>query len=207
MSKFKVGDRVKIMTEEEVKGIGSLKDKVFEVGGITSDGVLLLKGHSLNNLCFLPDWCELVETSEGFREDISKETAIGMIDATSGREQMNVPEIVIPEIPIESSGELLPTPKMRIYIAGKTGGLDMEKVRLNFESAAAHLRKWGFEPISPLAYCEDGLPWVDCILTLLPVLKTCQGIYLLDNWEDSDSAKVEKLFAEKDGMFVIKEII
>lgn len=96
--------------------------------------------------------------------------------------------------------------KMKVYIAGKISGLDIADVELAFAEAAKKLRSWGFEPISPIEYGGENKTWAEYMLTLLPILHTCQGIYLLDNWRDSDGAKVERLFAEKIGLFLIGEV-
>lgn len=96
---------------------------------------------------------------------------------------------------------------MKIYIAGKITGLYTKRVNEYFHEAKQLIERWGFEPVSPLDYGDKSKSWVENMLILLPILNTCDGIYLLDNWDESDGAKIEKKFAEKKGMFVIKEVV
>lgn len=111
-----------------------------------------------------------------------------------------------PKLSSESISKCPVQPKIRVYIAGKISGLCQSDVNRTFGEAAEKLRKWGFEPISPIEHGGENKTWAEYMLTLLPILHDCQGIYLLDNWDDSDGAKVEKLFAKKDGMFLIREV-
>ena len=99
--------------------------------------------------------------------------------------------------------------KERIYISGKMRGLDEKESRRRFADAVKMWRDLGFETVNPWdledakkAQCED---WGDYILFDLPILKTCDYIYMLDNWEDSWGAKVEFNFAKGQGIYVYYE--
>lgn len=132
-----------------------------------------------------PDWCELVS---------EEQKPIGSVVTEPG-------EVIIP-----AQNPITPV-KMKIYIAGKITGIPFSEAKNNFDSAKELIEKWGFEAVSPLDYGDENKSWVDNMLILLPILNTCDGIYLLDNWDESDGARIEKKFAEKKGMFVINEIV
>lgn len=87
--------------------------------------------------------------------------------------------------------------KKRIYISGKIGDPHNPHVRPKFNSAAQQLAAADFEPVNPL---DNGLPadapWIEHILADLRLLATCDGVYLLPDWTDSDGARIECLFAE-----------
>ena len=85
---------------------------------------------------------------------------------------------------------------MRIYISGPiTGHLDTYKA--TFAAAADTIRKGGHEPANPAAIqLGDGASWSDHMDAALPMLATCQGIYLLPGWRTSSGARVEATVAQ-----------
>ena len=80
---------------------------------------------------------------------------------------------------------------MRIYISGPiTGHLDTYEE--TFAAAADTIRKGGHEPVSSTGI--KGSPdwsWWQWMDACIPLLKTCQGIYMLPGWRESRGATVE----------------
>ena len=85
---------------------------------------------------------------------------------------------------------------MRVYTSGPiTGHLDTYADA--FAAAAETLRKGGHEPASPAtSQLGDGASWSDHMDAALPMLATCQGIYLLPGWRTSSGARVEATVAQ-----------
>ena len=98
---------------------------------------------------------------------------------------------------------------MKIYISGKMRGLPEEESRKIFKAAEQYLKELGHDVINPWdnehkknEKCKD---WSDYILFDLPILKTCDAIFMLDNWRDCWGAKCEHAFASGNGMEIIYE--
>ena len=85
---------------------------------------------------------------------------------------------------------------MRIYISGPTLGHESTH-EAAFAAAAETLRKGGHEPANP-ATIQLGpeASWSDYMDAALPMLATCQGIYLLPGWRTSSGARVEATVAQ-----------
>lgn len=97
--------------------------------------------------------------------------------------------------------------KQRIYIAGKITGLDWYEAFAMFDVAEADLRARGFEPLNPMK--KNGLdgdgedhPWAEYMKRDIPILLSCDAIYLLSNWRDSKGALLEHHIASELGMDV-----
>ncbi len=88
----------------------------------------------------------------------------------------------------------------RIYIAGKMTDLP----ELNFPAfadAAKRLRAAGFDVVSPVEICPDkGIEWAAAMRLDIPAMLECDAVVLLDGWENSRGAKLEKHIAEALGM-------
>lgn len=94
----------------------------------------------------------------------------------------------------------------KVYISGQISGLPAEEVKERFRKAEAQLKEQGYVVVSPL---NNGIPWdapwelhiaMDIIL-----LMGCDTIYLLNGWDDSRGATLEKNFAELTKKKVIYE--
>lgn len=99
---------------------------------------------------------------------------------------------------------------MKIYIAGKISGLNYSDAFAKFFNATKLLRGLGHEPINPMevnGLDGDGKqhPWAEYMRRDIPVLLSCDAIYLLPDWTDSQGAKLEKHIADELGMLVIYE--
>lgn len=95
-------------------------------------------------------------------------------------------------------------PGKRVYIAGGITGVPL--FRLRFSIAALTLIFRGYEPVNPASIDfgpEVEASWEDYMRVCLPMLATCDYIYLLPGGEDSRGAVLEKQIADALG---IKEV-
>ena len=94
---------------------------------------------------------------------------------------------------------------MRIYLSGKITGLEKEVYSRQFARAESFYKTSGFEVINPVKIGEEVLKinpkaeWQDFMIRDLEALRTCTHIALLEGWEESKGAKMEKAEAEKLG--------
>lgn len=90
---------------------------------------------------------------------------------------------------------------MKIYIAGKISGLPEEMVQQKFEKAETEIRDLGYQPVSPL---NNGLPyeaeWEEHLARDLALMKQCDALYLLLDWQQSAGARLEGCIARGCGM-------
>jgi hypothetical protein len=95
---------------------------------------------------------------------------------------------------------------MKIYISGKITGLKNYKKRFN--KAEKHLKKRGFEVVNPVTVGEalpENSDWSKYMKLDIRAMLDCQGVYLLDNWQDSKGAVFEASVARTCGMEIFKE--
>ena len=95
---------------------------------------------------------------------------------------------------------------MKIYISGKISGTDLIETSKRFAAVAKELQKQGHTTVNPF---ENGLsehdPWEDHIAKDIINLINCEGIYMLQGWEDSQGARIEYAVANKLGKAVFYE--
>ena len=95
---------------------------------------------------------------------------------------------------------------MKIYLSGKISGTDLDYVRCLFDKVATTLRALGHEVVNPLC---NGLsetdPWEAHIAKDIINLIDCEGIYMLQGWEDSQGARIEYAVAKELGKAVFYE--
>jgi len=92
---------------------------------------------------------------------------------------------------------------MKIYIAGKITGMKRLDVNIVFTRAHDYIEELGNEVINPLEitkHLPDGTEWVEYMAVCIPALLECDAIYMLNNWEDSEGAKLEHALAKSTGM-------
>lgn len=97
---------------------------------------------------------------------------------------------------------------MRVYITGvisKGGTLSKEQRVANFERFHAEARRLialGHEPVNPLDLhpAPGGVEWVDAMRVDLGALVGCDGISLLEGWEESRGARLEVHVARELGL-------
>ena len=88
---------------------------------------------------------------------------------------------------------------MKIYISGRITGSKFYRER--FSDAGIFLTCAGYSFISPLDFGSDKLSWEDNMRRALSImLLLADGVALLDDWEDSKGAKIEKRLAEESGV-------
>jgi len=98
---------------------------------------------------------------------------------------------------------------MKIYLSGKITGLDKEVYTRRFERAETFYKTSGFDVVNPVKIGEEVLKinpkaeWQDFMIRDLEALKTCTHIALLEGWEESRGAKMEKAEAEKMGLEIM----
>lgn len=89
------------------------------------------------------------------------------------------------------------TSQKRVYISGPiTGVIEAEEY---FREAEQKIEAAGFIAINPCTLINGGgkLTWEDYIDMDLAILKKCNCIYMLNGWQNSRGATLEKEFAEK----------
>jgi len=90
----------------------------------------------------------------------------------------------------------------KIYISGKIKDLPLELAKKNFETAKEYLEEKGWDAVNPfdidpyiMEDIEDGesreIKYDEYIRGDLQVLCECNAIYMLDNWQYSNGAKIE----------------
>ena len=97
---------------------------------------------------------------------------------------------------------------MKIYISGPISGrADLN--REAFAKAAADLRAHGHEVVNPHEIINqeraerEGWEWVDYMREDIKALMTCDAICMLDGWQLSKGARVERYIAQELGFSVM----
>ena len=94
----------------------------------------------------------------------------------------------------------------KIYISGKISGLPIQEVIARFRAAEDKIRRFGFEPVSPL---NNGLPleaeWADQMGKDVALLLESDAVYMMENWQKSEGATLEYLIAKQRRMRIFKE--
>jgi nucleoside 2-deoxyribosyltransferase len=79
----------------------------------------------------------------------------------------------------------------KIYIAGKVSGLTEEYCKKRFGQAKKFLIQKGYEAVSPIEHTNADTEYKKCMYICVKLLKDCDGIYFLSNWQNSNGAKIE----------------
>lgn len=94
--------------------------------------------------------------------------------------------------------------KPKVYISGRITGLSEKVYKNNFNSAELYLTGLGYDAVNPVS--EVTIPngtWEDYMRRDIKLLCDCDYIYLLEGWEASDGASLEKLIADNLGIKVL----
>lgn len=94
---------------------------------------------------------------------------------------------------------------MKIYISGKITGLHPRDYRGKFKAAAFRLREQGHTVVDPSRIDVYKLTYAQYMAVDTTLPGFCDAIYMLDNWEDSPGAKIEKEYAESLGLKIMYE--
>lgn len=97
---------------------------------------------------------------------------------------------------------------MKLYIAGKITGLVYEDALRAFAEAEAEIERCGHTAVNPMkenGLDGDGRPheWVEYMERDVPLLLSCDGVYLLPTWKESNGARIEKAIAEHSKMLIV----
>ena len=93
---------------------------------------------------------------------------------------------------------------MKIYISGQISGLPLDEVKAKFQDAENRIVEHGDEVVNPL---KNGIPstesWEVHMAADIVLLLDCDAIYMLQGWEASKGATLEKNIAERMGKKII----
>lgn len=90
--------------------------------------------------------------------------------------------------------------KKKMYISGKMKGLN------NYRSLFAEIERQyqnEYKVMNPCRFEHTSDVWEDRIMHDLNIIRSCDVVYMMNNWKDSNGAQVEHYFAQGMG----KEII
>lgn len=85
---------------------------------------------------------------------------------------------------------------MKVYISGPITG--QNNYRERFAAAEELLKKSGYEPINPaeeLAEMPKNTTHKEYMEKAIALLACCEGIYMLEGWENSKGARIEFEYA------------
>ena len=90
-----------------------------------------------------------------------------------------------------------------IYISGPITGIEATAPQL-FKEAEDFLKAKGYEVVNPMTINHDhDKSWTNYMKTDIIALMECDGIFMLDNWEESKGACIEYYLAIKLGYEVM----
>ena len=98
---------------------------------------------------------------------------------------------------------------MRIYLSGKITGRDKADYTSQFARAEQFYKSGGFDVVNPVKIGEEILKanpkatYSDIMAADLKALSQCTHIALLEGWEESKGAKMEKAEAEEMGLEIM----
>jgi len=93
--------------------------------------------------------------------------------------------------------------ELKIYVAGKITGND--NFVEEFKQAETELKKAGHVVINP-SLLPVGFEHDEYMKVCLPMVGICDAIYLLNGWEHSKGANMEKDYAESLGKLVLHDL-
>lgn len=95
----------------------------------------------------------------------------------------------------------------RIYISGKI--TDTTDYMERFRKAEEYLASRGFSPVNPArvnAMMPEDTTYEEYMIVSFAMIETCNSIYMLDGWENSNGARLEHEKAKEKGIEIIYQI-
>lgn len=83
---------------------------------------------------------------------------------------------------------------MKIYIAGKI--TDNPGYKRQFAEAEKGLKEQGHTTLNP-AVLPDGFEHYEYMRICYSMIDVCEGVYFLNNWQESAGARMEHLYAQQ----------
>lgn len=96
----------------------------------------------------------------------------------------------------------------KVYLSGPITGVDVKEYHAKFERAEEFYKAAGFEVVNPVKISDEILAknlnakYEDFMKADLQALKGCSHIAMLDGWEKSNGARIEREEATLSGMQV-----
>ena len=84
--------------------------------------------------------------------------------------------------------------KIKVYISGQITARTAQENDLAFNDAALKLEAMGFEPVSPWAG-DEGMTWEQYMKRDIQMMMDCDMIFMLENWDMSKGACIERSLA------------
>ena len=95
---------------------------------------------------------------------------------------------------------------MKVYISGQITGLNLNEAKATFKAVEGYLIETGCEVINPFSlFKEQGLTWSEFMVVDIKALLDCKAICMMQGWELSKGATLEKHIAEELGYYVLYE--
>jgi len=99
---------------------------------------------------------------------------------------------------------LKPEPKLTLYISGPISSMGMNWEQ-NFMTAKNYLISKGYNVITPHEIQTDNHSWEGYMRADISQMMTCDGVYMLKNWEQSKGARIEHFLADSLNMKIYYE--
>lgn len=91
----------------------------------------------------------------------------------------------------------------RVYISGRITGMDEKEAFQKFEEAQQYLESIGLAVVNPMKLPhKHDKTWEAYMKECIKAMMDCESIYMLDNWEQSRGARMEREIAQSLGMWV-----
>ncbi len=96
------------------------------------------------------------------------------------------------------TNDLVEAAKLKIYISGKISGLDYQEALKLFAEASRRISLAGCEAVNPMDMIptQVGKTWEQYMCEDIALIFECDGVYLLNNWQESRGARIEKAICE-----------